>query len=328
MTRTRRVLCVETGQVFNSMVEAGEFVGVPGACISAAVRGKTGTSAGYHWKYAPDDLQSTSGWKTVPVRRKRGRPRKTDEVDLPPKVERPRSKPSMTIYAVQEEARRRTEQTGRYVRYKDIQIEETLAMIRARGKQRQAEKEGKGMNILIKILLTAFVAYILALLLFCLMPGATPEPAPAPEPVVIETTTTTAPTTTTTTTTAPTMPSKAPHYPITEKERDLVERVVMAEAGAEPYVGQLAVAQCILNASITQGKTLSRVVIDLKYTSDRPNPSDSVKEAVSAVFDDGVKVFDYDVLYFYAPAMVTSAWHESQEYVVTIEGHKFFKEAK
>ena len=37
-------------------------------------------------------------------------------------------------------------------------------------------------------------------------------------------------------------------YALTAAERDEVERVVMAEAGAEPYIGQMAVAQCILNA--------------------------------------------------------------------------------
>ena len=37
-------------------------------------------------------------------------------------------------------------------------------------------------------------------------------------------------------------------YPLTRGERDLVERVVMAESGGESYKGQMLVAQCILNA--------------------------------------------------------------------------------
>lgn len=150
----------------------------------------------------------------------------------------------------------------------------------------------------------------------------TPEPAPQPEPVIVETTTT-VPTTTTTTEPAPRV-----YYSLTAKERDLVERVVMAEAGGEAYAGQLAVAQCILNASEMRGSRPAETVKALKYAKARPEPSKSVKQAVADVFDDGVRVFDRDVIYFYAPALVTSTWHESQDYVTTIGCHRFFKEAR
>lgn len=145
------------------------------------------------------------------------------------------------------------------------------------------------------------------------------EPAPAP-------TTTQAPTTTTTK--ADTEPAKGPHYPLTDYERDLVERVVMAEAGGEPYQGQMAVAQCILNASQLRRMLPAQVVEVLKYTKARPEPTESVKRAVSAVFDDGATVFDREVIYFYAPALTRSTWHESQIHVATIGCHKFFKEAR
>lgn len=35
---------------------------------------------------------------------------------------------------------------------------------------------------------------------------------------------------------------------------------------------------------------------------------------------------DAEILYFYAPALVSSEWHESQTYVCTIGGHRFFEE--
>ena len=143
------------------------------------------------------------------------------------------------------------------------------------------------------------------------------EPAPAP--------TTTSPTTTTT---KPIELEKGPYYGLTAKERDLVERVVMAEAGGEPYQGQMAVAQCILNASQLRRMLPAQVVEALKYTKARPEPTESVKRAVSAVFDDGATVFDREVIYFYAPALTRSAWHESQIHVATIGCHKFFKEAR
>lgn len=155
------------------------------------------------------------------------------------------------------------------------------------------------------------------------------EPAPQPEQVIAETTTTTttAPTTTTTTTTEP-APEGEPYYALTDWERDLVERVVMAEAGGEEFDGQIAVAQCILNASELRHLRPSEAVKVLKYTKARPEPTEQVKQAVAAVFDDGYKLFDRDVIYFYAPALVTSTWHESQDYVTTIGCHRFFKEAR
>lgn len=118
------------------------------------------------------------------------------------------------------------------------------------------------------------------------------------------------------------------YYPLTDEERDIVERVVMAEAGGESYEGQMAVAQCILNASTLHDIRPDEAVEEFKYTGWRPDPTEEVKQAVAAVFDDGDTVFDRDVLYFYAPALCRSAWHESKNYVTTIGGHKFFKEAR
>lgn len=115
-------------------------------------------------------------------------------------------------------------------------------------------------------------------------------------------------------------------YALTAAERDEIERVVMAEAGAEPYKGQMAVAQCILNACERESKRPNEIVIEYKYTDNRPDPTDEVKAAVSAVFDYGETVTDAEILYFYAPELCDSEWHESQEYVMTIGGHRFFEE--
>ena len=140
-----------------------------------------------------------------------------------------------------------------------------------------------------------------------------------------EDTTQTTTTTTTATTTTVTEPERA-HYYLTTKERDTVERVVMAEAGGESFLGQMAVAQCILNACYANGIHPSRVVIDYAYTKSRPDPTEQVKEAVSAVFDDGRMAVAEDIVYFYAPERVSGDGHERRhEYVCTIGGHKFFK---
>lgn len=116
-------------------------------------------------------------------------------------------------------------------------------------------------------------------------------------------------------------------YELTAAERDEIERVVMAEAGAEPYIGQMAVAQCILNACEQEGKSPEEIAELYGYTDSRPEPSAEVKKAVAAVFDNGETATDAEILYFYAPALCQSLWHESQTYVCTIGGHRFFEEA-
>lgn len=114
-------------------------------------------------------------------------------------------------------------------------------------------------------------------------------------------------------------------YELTAVERDLVERVVMGEAGGEEYIGQQAVAQCILNACYITGNRPAAVIESLQYTSNRPEATKSVIDAVSSVFDDGVKVIKETAMYFYCPALVYSEWHETQQYICTIGCHRFFE---
>ena len=115
-------------------------------------------------------------------------------------------------------------------------------------------------------------------------------------------------------------------YPLSTSERDVVERVVMAESGGESYEGQMLVAQCILNGAEKQGVQPSEAVEIYQYAGARPEPTQSVKDAVAAVFDRGETVVDEPVLYFYNPAIVESEWHESQIFVIEVGGHRFFAE--
>ena len=118
----------------------------------------------------------------------------------------------------------------------------------------------------------------------------------------------------------------AVRYPLTDAERDVVERVVMAEAGGESFEGQMLVAQCILNAAEKRGVDPSEAVVLYSYTKSRPDPTQRVKDAVAAVFDRGETVVDEPILYFYNPALVTSDFHESQIFVIEEGGHRFFAE--
>ena len=116
-----------------------------------------------------------------------------------------------------------------------------------------------------------------------------------------------------------------PRYSLTEAERDLIERVVMAEAGGESYKGQMLVAQCVLNACILDNIRPAEAIRKYAYAKSRPEPSESVKQAVSAVFDKGEQVTDEPIVYFYAPALVRSEFHESQIFAIEEGGHRFFK---
>lgn len=116
-------------------------------------------------------------------------------------------------------------------------------------------------------------------------------------------------------------------YALTDAERDIVERVVMAEAGGEGFDGQRLVAQCILNTSEAMDLRPDEVVLaPNQYASPAAEASQEVKDAVSAVFDAGDMATDEPIRFFYAPAYVYSAWHESKRYVLTYKNHKFFAE--
>jgi spore germination cell wall hydrolase CwlJ-like protein len=117
-----------------------------------------------------------------------------------------------------------------------------------------------------------------------------------------------------------------PQYELSAEERDLVERVVMAESEDEPYKGKLLVCQCILNACRLNNKRPAAIITQYAYATRRPEPSESVRKAVAAVFDKGETVTDEPIIYFYAPALVSSAFHERQRFVTEVAGHRFFAE--
>lgn len=119
----------------------------------------------------------------------------------------------------------------------------------------------------------------------------------------------------------------ATRYALTDAERDIVERVVMAEAEGEGFDGQRLVAQCILNTAEAMDMRPDEVVLaPNQYASPAAEASQEVKDAVSAVFDDGDMVTDEPIRWFYAQARVYSAWHESKAFVLEYGGHRFFKE--
>lgn len=116
-------------------------------------------------------------------------------------------------------------------------------------------------------------------------------------------------------------------FELTDAERWEIASVITAEAVGEPYAGKVAVAQCVLQMCEDEGIRPAEVFARYGYSRRRPDPSWESLEAVQAVFDFGQVATSEPIKYFYAPALVSGEWHETQVYVLTINGHKFFKEA-
>ena len=117
---------------------------------------------------------------------------------------------------------------------------------------------------------------------------------------------------------------------LSEDDRDLLERLVMGEAGTEGYIGACLVAQAIRDAITYYGYTsIENVILGLQYkgrTDEEPN--EDVKKAVDYIFDDGGMAVSHKILYFYNYEETVSDFHESQHYVITHGRHKFFDRAE
>lgn len=115
---------------------------------------------------------------------------------------------------------------------------------------------------------------------------------------------------------------------LTAAEREMIERVVAAEARGESFEGQAAVAEVIYNRCINRGQSVEQVIwADKQFAYPYGGEiSQDTKEAVAAVFD-------YEILslggaeYFHAD-YVTPSWAEDFEEVCHIGGHIFYKEVE
>lgn len=115
-------------------------------------------------------------------------------------------------------------------------------------------------------------------------------------------------------------------YELTNDERAEIASVITAEAVGEPYAGKVAVAQCILQACEDDEIRPCEALTKYGYSKNRPEPCSEALKAVVAVFDCGQVATAEPIKYFYAPSLTDSEWHESQDYVMTINGHRFFAE--
>jgi len=129
-------------------------------------------------------------------------------------------------------------------------------------------------------------------------------------------------------------PAKVGSTKISSHERDLLERLVEAEAGGEPYEGKLAVATVVMNrVNSSQFPNSIHSVIHQKNQfspvangSIKKKASSDSKRAVKQVIDEGYRSFGPEVVYFLNPKIATNKWIiRNRTYVTTIGNHAFYK---
>lgn len=119
-----------------------------------------------------------------------------------------------------------------------------------------------------------------------------------------------------------------PNYmgrPLQVSDRATLEGLVMGEWGND-YIGAVLVAQCIRDSMVKEG-TNSAAVIKRKYGYTAPirkSVSNTVKQAVTYVFDEGGSGVQHPIYYFYASNLVRGRWHETQKFIVQRKAVRFF----
>lgn len=118
------------------------------------------------------------------------------------------------------------------------------------------------------------------------------------------------------------------HVELSDKDRDLLEKLCMGELGSGGFTGAALIAQAVKNAMYFEGYTNVRDVIDsLHYTGKLTTPTKRVKDAVVYVFDMDKNAIQHRILYMYNPELMKdnySSFHESQRYICTYQDVRFF----
>lgn len=119
-------------------------------------------------------------------------------------------------------------------------------------------------------------------------------------------------------------PNYSPSYvDVDEGERDLLERIVMGEAGSLGYTCCALVAQAIRDTMNYTGITsVAQIIDEYQYEGDTDiQPNADVKNAVAFIFDENGSAVQHRVMYFYTGE---SEWHETQNFVTEVNGERFF----
>ena len=113
---------------------------------------------------------------------------------------------------------------------------------------------------------------------------------------------------------------------LSDADRDLAERIVMGEAGSMGYTGMAIVAQCLRDAFVMGGHSDIATVISKYgyYGSTSIKPSQTCKDVINFIFDQGGAAVQHRTLVFYSTTYCQSSWHEAQEFVCQYGPVRFF----
>ena len=122
-------------------------------------------------------------------------------------------------------------------------------------------------------------------------------------------------------------------FMISDEEKDLLARLVEAEAKGESYEGKVAIATVVLNRvdSSEFPDTVTDVVYEVVGSAYAFSPvqngeinkpaSEEAKKAVNEAFTKNDRL--NNAIYFYNPEIATDDWIRSREIVKTIDNHVF-----
>ena len=126
-----------------------------------------------------------------------------------------------------------------------------------------------------------------------------------------------------------------PFIEISDDDRYIVECVVAGEAGGHSYELMKAVAQCMAISMDMRKMSADEVRQEHQYHGynselDQTDPSAwaMVCSAVSEIFDDGNFVVYEPIEYFYNPSYGGGDFHEKMDFIIEIEGVRFFRDVE
>ena len=113
---------------------------------------------------------------------------------------------------------------------------------------------------------------------------------------------------------------------LNDEDRDMTERILMGEAGGEGYIGMALVAQCIRDTYVNGNYSSIAQLLKANgyYGSTSMAGSETAKEVVNYIFDQGGSAVQHNIRIFYATNMCSSAWHEAQDFVCQYNYVRFF----
>ena len=116
------------------------------------------------------------------------------------------------------------------------------------------------------------------------------------------------------------------HIDLTDSDRQLLENLCYGEFGTGGFIGAALIAQAVKDAMCFDGyTTIPEVIRECRYDgSTTRGTSEECRQAVRYVFDDDGSAVQHRILYMYAPYLVNSSFHESQNFILSYQQIRFF----